>query len=74
MNDAIDVAVFAAAKEGEWRGAPLYRQTHRIHSGEQTITVTVPRAPASAGIDADHKLLDRRREDNVKEFEGEPQS
>jgi hypothetical protein len=71
MNDLAEVAVFAAPVEGEDRGVVLYRQMHRIRAGEQTITVTVPRAPASAGIDADHKLLDRKREDNVKELGAE---
>jgi ABC-2 type transport system permease protein len=70
MNEAIEVTVFAAPKAGESRGVALYRQTHRIQAGEQTITVTVPNAPASAGIDADYKLLDRKREDNVKEVGG----
>ncbi|HEX9986278.1 MAG TPA: ABC transporter permease [Thermoanaerobaculia bacterium] len=70
MNDDIEVTVFAAPKAGEARGATLYRQRHRIHAGEQTIVVTVPSAPATAGIDPDYKLLDRKREDNVKDFEG----
>ena len=69
MNDVIEVTLFAAPKEGEERGAVLYRQKHRIRAGEQTITITVPRAPASAGIDADNKLLDRKRDDNVKSIE-----
>ncbi len=70
MNDAVEVALFAPANDNEDRGAALYRRTHRMHAGEQTITVTVPRAPASAAIDPDHKLLDRKRDDNVKELGG----
>ena len=31
-------------------------QLHRIRSGEQTITVTVPREPVLAGIDPYHLL------------------
>ncbi|HYK04768.1 MAG TPA: ABC transporter permease [Thermoanaerobaculia bacterium] len=65
MNDAIEVAVFAAD------GKPLYRQPHRIRSGAQTITVTVPTPPARAGIDPDHELLDRKPEDNAVEV-GKP--
>jgi ABC-2 type transport system permease protein len=68
MHDLIELSVFAPAAKGERRGAVLYRQTHRLHAGPRSITVTVPRLPASAGIDADHKLLDRKREDNVKEL------
>jgi aminopeptidase N len=64
MNDAIEVAVFDA------KSKPIYRQPHRIHSGLQTITVTVPGAAARAGVDPDHELLDRRPEDNVVEAEG----
>jgi hypothetical protein len=58
MNDAIDVAAFDAA------GKTIYRQEHPIRSGAQTITITVPRAPARAAIDPDHALLDRKPEDN----------
>jgi hypothetical protein len=38
---------------------------HRIRSGEQRITVTVPREPARAGIDPYRKLIDRTGEDHV---------
>ena len=46
-------------------GEPLYLQRHRIRSGEQTITVIVPRQPARAGIDPRHELIDRNVVDNV---------
>jgi ABC-2 type transport system permease protein len=58
MNDAIEVAAFDAD------GKALYRAPHRIRSGVQTISFTVPRRPARAGVDPDHELLDRRPEDN----------
>jgi ABC-2 type transport system permease protein len=58
MNDLIEVAVFDRA------GNPIYRKPHRIRSGEQTITVTVPRAPGRAGVDPDHQLLDREPGNN----------
>ena len=45
---------------------PLYVQMHRIRSGKQTITVTVPRKPARAGIDPYHLLIDGKTDDNVK--------
>lgn len=64
MNDLIEVAVFDAA------GKPLYRAPHRIISGSQQITVTVPRAPARAEVDPDHELLDRKAADNGAEVGG----
>ncbi|HYI07487.1 MAG TPA: ABC transporter permease [Thermoanaerobaculia bacterium] len=63
LDDTIEVAVF------DKRDAPLYLRKHPIRSGLQSITVTVPQAPASAGIDPDFKLLDRKRDDNVKDAE-----
>lgn len=64
MDDLVDIGVFATGgdKEGE-----LYMQKHRIRSGKQTITVTVPQKPARAGIDPYHKLIDRQSNDNVVE-------
>jgi len=66
MADLIQLAVFDAA------GKPLYRHPHRIRSGEQTVTVVVksPRPPATAGLDPDHALLDRKPEDNVAKMGG----
>jgi hypothetical protein len=64
MDDLIEIGVFAPG-EGDGLGEPLYRQRHRIHSGEQTIRVTVPREPGRAGIDPYHKLIDRQGNDNV---------
>ena len=46
---------------------PLYLQKHRIRSTEQTITVTVPRMPARAGIDPYHLLIDWEMGDNIEE-------
>jgi hypothetical protein len=57
MNEWIPIGVFAAGKRGDELSAPLYLKMHRIRAGEQTITVTVPREPALAGIDP-HHLLD----------------
>ena len=50
MDDWMEVGVF---DEGE-----PYLQKHRIRSGKQTITVTVPQKPARAGIDPRHLLSD----------------
>lgn len=59
MNDSIDVAAFDA------NGKTIYRAPHRIRSGEQTITITVPQRPSRAGVDPDRVLLDRKPEDNL---------
>lgn len=56
MDDWIEIGVFG---EGE-----PYLQKHRIRSGRQTITVTVPQKPASASIDPRHLLSDLGETDN----------
>ncbi len=50
----------------EESGRPLHLQMHRFRSGEQTITVTVPRKPTRAGIDSNHLLIDLKTDDNIK--------
>ena len=62
MDDFVEIAVFAPAKEGQLVGEALYLDKHRIRSGRQTITVTVPAIPARAGIDPYHTLITRHRE------------
>jgi ABC-2 type transport system permease protein len=58
MDDWVEVGVFG---EGE-----PYMETHRIRSGQQTITVTVPRKPTRAGIDPEKLLIDLDTENNIK--------
>jgi hypothetical protein len=41
---------------------------HRIRSGEQRITVTVPNEPSRAGIDPRNLLIDVKPDDNLKEI------
>lgn len=64
MNEGVEVGIFAAAGPGEVLGKPLYVQKHRIPSGGQTITVTVPQKPARGGIDP-YNLLDWEEGDNI---------
>ena len=64
MDDLVEIGVFAA-DSGDGLGAPVYLKRHRIRSGKQTISISVPREPARAGIDPYRKLIDRVREDNV---------
>ncbi|HMG96741.1 MAG TPA: ABC transporter permease, partial [Gemmatimonadaceae bacterium] len=57
MDEWIPIGVFGEAPQGHDEfSAPLYVRMHRIRSGEQTITVTVPRKPVRAGIDPFHLL------------------
>ncbi|HET7230029.1 MAG TPA: hypothetical protein VFJ16_08515 [Longimicrobium sp.] len=70
MDEWIPVGVFAPT--AGWRedfGETLYLRNHRIRSGRQTITVTVPKKPSDAGIDPYVLLIDLERFDNVEEVE-----
>ncbi|HEX7050866.1 MAG TPA: hypothetical protein VF188_11730 [Longimicrobiales bacterium] len=69
MDDPIEIGVYAPGGEGAATGAPLYLGTHRIRSGTQTITVTVPREPARAGIDPRHLLIELETGDNGRSVE-----
>jgi len=69
MDDLVEIGVFAPAGNGNGPGEPLYLERHRIGSGKQTITVTVPRQPASAGIDPRGKLIQRNADDNLVDVE-----
>ncbi len=71
MDDWVEVRVFAPAEKGDGLGEPLYVHMHRIGSGKQTITVTVPRKPAYAGIDPRYLLIDLKTDDNVEKVKME---
>jgi ABC-2 type transport system permease protein len=64
MDDLVEIGVFAAAEDGEL-DEPLYLRRHRLRSGEQRITVTVPKQPVRAGIDPRNLLIDVEVDDNV---------
>ncbi|HYG10664.1 MAG TPA: hypothetical protein VD835_11990, partial [Pyrinomonadaceae bacterium] len=67
MDEWVEIGVFAPAEEGRAESsAPLYVRMHRIRSGEQTITVTVPRKPARAGIDPHYLLINLETDNNVE--------
>lgn len=68
MNDWVEVGVFAPLEKGEEAGTPLYLQMHRISSGKQTITVTVPTKPERAGIDPRYLLIDLKTDNNVRKL------
>ena len=65
LNDLVEIGIFAPRKEGEILGKPLYWQKHRIRSGRQTITVTLPEKSDRAGIDP-YNLLDWEQGDNIE--------
>ena len=58
MDDAIEIAFYGADDTS------LYRARHRLHSGAQSIEVTLPRPAVRAVVDPDHEMLDRQPEDN----------
>lgn len=64
MDELIEIGIFAPAGEDDELSEPLYLQMHRIHSGEQRITVTVPHQPLLAGIDPYHLLDWEESEDD----------
>jgi aminopeptidase N len=65
MNDFIEIGVFAVEENGR-RGQPLSLGMQRIRSGDQRITMTVPKQPGFAGIDPRNLLIDPSPNDNVK--------
>jgi ABC-2 type transport system permease protein len=75
ITEWVEIGVFGRRENGEdEQSSPLYVQKHRIRSGVQTITVTVPREPALAGIDPHHLLdwVEREDDDNVEAVKIEP--
>ncbi len=66
MDDEVEIGLFTGGGAG---GDPLYLRRHRIRSGRQSITVTVPREPAWAGIDPHRKLIQREPDDNIVKVE-----
>jgi hypothetical protein len=71
MDELVEIGVFGPAEEDDELGEPLYVQMHRIRSGEQTITVTVPSPPVLAGIDPNHLLdwVEGEDDDNIETVE-----
>jgi aminopeptidase N len=67
MNDWIEIGVFTTPEKGKGLDKVLYRQKHRLRTGRQTITLTVPQRPTRAGIDPNNLLIDLKMNDNSKE-------
>ncbi|HYC86277.1 MAG TPA: hypothetical protein VEB86_13685 [Chryseosolibacter sp.] len=71
VDEWLPIGVFASPEPGHDEvSAPIYYQKHRIRSGAQTITITVPRKPIRAGIDPYHVLDwdEPGDDDNLGEF------
>ena len=64
MDEWVEIGVFAPGENGDELSKPLYVRKHRIRSGTQTITVTVPHKPDLAGIDPYHLLDWEERDDD----------
>ncbi|MBJ6110323.1 ABC transporter permease [Hymenobacter sp. BT523] len=71
MNDWVQLGLFASAKEENESAGLLYLRQHRIRSGRQQLTVTVPRKPARAGIDPNHLLFDGGMDNNIAAVQAE---
>lgn len=57
-NDPVDVGVYSGARL-------VANRKYRLHSGRNVIRIVVDAPPDSAGIDPEHKLIDRNLDDNV---------
>jgi ABC-type transport system involved in multi-copper enzyme maturation permease subunit len=66
MNDLVEIGVYAEGRDGR-PGPPLYQRMHRVRSGRQRITVTVPGRPARAGIDPRSLLVEVKGSDNLRD-------
>ena len=66
LNETLDVGAFDVepAKPGFTARAVIAFERRQIHSGVQTVTLVVSRAPKFAGVDPYNKLIDRNADDN----------
>ena len=63
MDDLVDVGVYTDGVD-----APIYLRKHRIRSGDQAVTVTVPRKPSWAGVDPKNVLIETERDNNLRKL------
>lgn len=59
----------ASVIENEAFDQPLYSQKHRLHSGLNTIKISLPERPGFASVDPMRAMIDRNLENNEKELE-----
>jgi ABC-type transport system involved in multi-copper enzyme maturation permease subunit len=67
VKEWVEIGVFGPAPAGKEVGKQLYRQKHLLKSGKQTIVLTVPGRPATAGVDPRNLLIDWNLVDNHRE-------
>jgi hypothetical protein len=70
MHDLVEIGAFVDGTEGAngadgARGRSVYRQLHRVRSGPQRITITVPATATWAGVDPRSLLFDLQPGNNV---------
>lgn len=67
MDEWVEVGVFGTpVSGGDEQSRPLYLQKHRIHTGAQSITVTVGDVPDQAGVDPRRLLIEGPKESGNK--------
>ncbi len=64
INDWIDVGVYGENEDGA--ESLIYLAKHQFANTETTITITVNQKPSKVGIDPFYKLIDIKKEDNLK--------
>lgn len=67
INDWIDVGVYTEGKNG--KDSLIYLQKYLFKQEKTTLKINVDAKPSKAGIDPQHKLIDRNTSDNVKKIE-----
>ena len=72
MEEMLEVGLFSRspAEKGFSPKDVIALERRPIRSGQQTITFTVDRKPASAGVDPYAKLIDRNADDNLAKVGG----
>ncbi|GLC26973.1 M1 family aminopeptidase [Roseisolibacter agri] len=71
IHDLVEIGAFRDGG-GKARGAEVHRQLHRIRSGVQRITLTVPAGATWAGVDPRALLFDLKPWNNAKRLPAEP--
>jgi aminopeptidase N/ABC-type transport system involved in multi-copper enzyme maturation permease subunit len=71
LDEPFDVGVFSAepGKKDFKAESVLLFERRPIHTGKQTLTLTVDKLPKYAGVDPYNKRIDRNSDDNVKPVE-----
>lgn len=66
VNDWIEFGAFAKPEKGKKFGRTLHRERVLLSQGTQTRTFIVKELPEKAGIDPFHLLVDRTKDDNLR--------